>query len=246
MNTEKFILYTCFQLGSECSGSEDDTEAERYDENHYLDSDSENIHEEIHAENYLTEDSSRGKYTNLIYENGPISIWESAKAILAYSIRHNITGEAQADLFKLIKLHCPNDNRCITSCYKFNKIFNNFNNNASRHYYCSACQIEIEGPDSNKNCDNKNSSRNFFICDSFADQLKKCFSRPGFQEKLHTRFERQKGDEENFEDIWDGKVYQKWSKEGEILSNDSNLSFFWYTDGVALSKSSKKGFGFLI
>ena len=47
---------------------------------------------------------------------------------------------------------------------------------------------------------------------------------------------------QNFEDIYDGAVYQELCQEGEILSYPGNISFNWYTDGVPVFKFSKWAF----
>jgi hypothetical protein len=45
-----------------------------------------------------------------------------------------------------------------------------------------------------------------------------------------------KENDDNIEDIYDGKHYKQY---GNILSNRNNISFIWNTDGIPLYKSSK-------
>lgn len=79
----------------------------------------------------------------------------------------------------------------------------------------------------------------YFIEIPIIPQLKTLFKRPGFYNKISThRFNRKKICEANLEDIYDGAIYKNEIKNG-FLSNKSNISFTWNTDGVPLFKSSK-------
>lgn len=65
------------------------------------------------------------------------------------------------------------------------------------------------------------------------------FLRNGFYNLLIHRFSRQKLNNENKEDIYDGDIYNSFMKKDEFLSYRSNISFTWNTDGVSPFKSSK-------
>ena len=43
----------------------------------------------------------------------------------------------------------------------------------------------------------------------------------------------------NYEDIYDGRLYRSHFENGGFLSNPHNISFMWYSDGMAVFKSSK-------
>lgn len=176
-----------------------------------------------------------------IFEGCPITILDSAKAILAYSLKHNQSNEALADLLDLIKLFCPPGHKCISSVYKFNQIFDNFQSSAKRFFFCSVCEVVLE-QNSNlcSKCGKDVDKDNNFVGQSVAEQIKKLFTMPHFQDQINYRFERRKKYEANYEDIYDGEIYQKFSQEGEILTEKSNLSYLWYTDGIKLFKGSKK------
>lgn len=60
-------------------------------------------------------------------------------------------------------------------------------------------------------------------------------------DKLEYHFRRVKMDSEAIEDVYDGKLYKKYSSPGGFLSNPHNISFLGNTDGVALIKSTSYG-----
>ncbi|OXU19995.1 hypothetical protein TSAR_014686, partial [Trichomalopsis sarcophagae] len=57
--------------------------------------------------------------------------------------------------------------------------------------------------------------------------------------KLNYNTNRQKINNDNFEDIQNGKVYKELSEPNQILADSNNLAFTWYSGGVSISKSSK-------
>ncbi|XP_068724371.1 uncharacterized protein [Montipora capricornis] len=64
---------------------------------------------------------------------------------------------------------------------------------------------------------------------------------PEMIDKLEYRFRRVKMDSEAIEDVYDGKLYKKYSSPGGFLSNPHNISFLGNSDGVALIKSTSYG-----
>lgn len=50
-----------------------------------------------------------------------------------------------------------------------------------------------------------------------------------------------KRDETAIEDVYDGRLYQKFSAENGFLSSPDNISLLGNTDGVALVRSSRAG-----
>ena len=67
------------------------------------------------------------------------------------------------------------------------------------------------------------------------------FTGPEMIDKLEYRFRRVKMDSEAIEDVYDGKLYKKYSSPGGFLSDPHNISFLGNTDGVALIKSTSYG-----
>ena len=70
------------------------------------------------------------------------------------------------------------------------------------------------------------------------DQLKTLFEKPSFYDHLRHRFREKKGNEDNIEDIYDGKIYKEHFDCGKILSHAENISLLYNTDGVPVFKSS--------
>ena len=65
--------------------------------------------------------------------------------------------------------------------------------------------------------------------------------RPGFYKDLQYRFQRQKLQPDNIEDVYDGKLYRVHMQPGKFLTNPCNVAFQRNTDGVPLFLSSKYG-----
>ena len=79
----------------------------------------------------------------------------------------------------------------------------------------------------------------FFIELPLKRQLQSMFSRPGFRQKLRYRFERVKKNPLNYEDIYDGLLYREhFANNDGFLSQPNNISFMWYTDGMAIYHST--------
>ena len=70
------------------------------------------------------------------------------------------------------------------------------------------------------------------------DQLKTLFEKPSFYDHLQHRFHRKKANEDNIEDIYDGKVYKEHFDCGKILSHAENISLLYNIYGVPVFKSS--------
>lgn len=80
---------------------------------------------------------------------------------------------------------------------------------------------------------------NYFVKLPIIPQVEKLLNRPGFVEKLNSRFHREKISNENLEDIYDGSVYKKYARINGFLSKIWNMSFTWNTDGISIFRSSK-------
>lgn len=71
------------------------------------------------------------------------------------------------------------------------------------------------------------------------DQLKQLFNRDGFYNSVNYRFNREKRNSANIEDIYDGLKYKNLMLPEQFLSCPSNISFTWNTNGIPVFKSSK-------
>ena len=178
-----------------------------------------------------------------LYEGAAITLLESMLLILTYGMKHQLTGVALADLLVLVSLHCLAPNLCKTSMYLFNKFFSNIHSPLTFHKFCSKCYflIEEDGVGACPICNADLSGRgrmSYFIEIPIIRQIQDMLLRDGFYTDLQHRFNRQKKNVCNIEDIYDGKLYNEFVKNGGILSSPSNISLLWYTDGIPLFKSS--------
>lgn len=158
-------------------------------------------------------------------------------AILCFFLRFKLTYAALEELFKLIILHCPTPNSCVQSIYRMKKILLRNCSTPTSHFYCKSCQKSLETIESKCDC-GFTEGTTFYLTTSIKDQLQEMFKRPGFCDLLRYKYTRKKINPNNYEDIPDGLVYEFYSQPGQILSNPSNLSFFWNTDDVSIFHSS--------
>ena len=173
-----------------------------------------------------------------LYDMAPITVGESALAILSFYLKHNLPQTALSDMLELVDLHCRQEgNRFTKSLHQFKKYFANVQFPIVRHYYCSVCFKRC--PSGDAICPNHNEGNDFFIQIPLIPQLKALYKRPGFREKLNHKITRTKLSNDNYEEIYDGTVYKELSQPGEILSDPRNISLSWYADGVSIFKSSK-------
>ena len=181
-----------------------------------------------------------------LYEGADISLGISLMLLMSFAIEHSLTDSAVRDLLQVLNLHCPAPNVCITSLYFFKKYFSGFRFPSRRHHYCSLCKTavsEFEHVCPNSLCRTAlpSSSRSYFVEISVEEELRSLFKRPGFYKDLQYRFQRQKLQPDNVEDVYDGKLYRAHMQPGKFLTNPCNVSFQWNTDGVPLFHSSKYG-----
>ena len=84
-------------------------------------------------------------------------------------------------------------------------------------------------------------SKSYFIEIHIKEQLQILFNRVNFTTLLLERFKRDTNNTNTIKDIYDGKIYQAFSRKGGQLSEEfpNNLSFILNTGGVTIFKSSK-------
>ncbi|KAJ1532215.1 hypothetical protein ONE63_000835 [Megalurothrips usitatus] len=155
-----------------------------------------------------------------LYEGAPLTLHQSLVAILTLAVAHNLTGTCIVDILQLILLHCP-----VTNVLKF-------------HYYCTGCMFPLETKESVCRYCNGANEVAYFIELPVIAQLQTMLLRTGFYDLLQYRFLRIKKVAENIEDIYDGELYKEHSQEGGFLNNRNNISFMWYSDGVAIFRGS--------
>lgn len=136
------------------------------------------------------------------------------------------------------------------SKYKYLSTFDLDNNDLAYHIFCEDCEIylgtpketsEVQScPNCSKNIDvGKNS--NFFISLSVESQLRKILKDQNVATSLLSyRINREKVNENAYEDLLDGEEYKKYCTDGGILSSPKNFSFSISSDGVPVGKSCGK------
>ena len=71
-----------------------------------------------------------------LYKDSIISVSESSLLIIAFAVRHKLSGVALEDLLDLIHLHCPKPNKCITKIREFQLFFQAQKHPILKHFYC--------------------------------------------------------------------------------------------------------------
>lgn len=119
-----------------------------------------------------------------LYQNSSLSISESSLLIMAFAVRHKLSGVALEDLLELIDLHCPKPNKCITEMKEFQLFFQALRHPIVKHYYCPniVCKVYIGSsePDSGAKCAvcaTSLCSSAYFIEIPVLEQLKTILSR---------------------------------------------------------------------
>ena len=86
-----------------------------------------------------------------LYEGSELTVSSSCLLLKKFRMQHRLTETAFADLLRLISLHCPRPNKCLTSPYLFNKQFGEHKLPMEFHNFCSNCLCRVEG---DKKCPN--------------------------------------------------------------------------------------------
>lgn len=170
-----------------------------------------------------------------LYPGAPITTGESIISIITLTSRFTMTGVLLSYILDLISMHCIQPHNCALSLFKLKSFFANVRTPLNRHYYCTRCRSKVIG----RNCTTCNNRDNvsYFLQVSIISQLESFFKRDGFKDKLNYQFDRQKQNDHNYEDIFDGNLFDNLPQ--DFLDNRDNITFTRNTDGVLLFKSSK-------
>lgn len=104
-----------------------------------------------------SECQDEGAIDNLpLYINAPVTVAESSLLLMAFAVRHKLSGIALEDLLELINFHCPKPNRCITELKEFQLFFQALKHPVVKHFYCPniICKVFIgtSQPESGAKC----------------------------------------------------------------------------------------------
>ncbi|CAG5093233.1 Protein of unknown function, partial [Cotesia congregata] len=147
-------------------------------------------------------------------------------AIIAISMRNNLSFEATLSILSWMKL-THNNNNLPTTKKALWKALNRDDTLITSHLYCGICKEHLgigKKPLMNLN---------------LTSQLSELFKVPDIEKSLSYRFTREKKDLSAIEDIFDGQVYKDLCLPGNFLDNPLNFSLTINTDGCQVAKSSK-------
>ncbi|KAK3909735.1 Halomucin [Frankliniella fusca] len=222
----------------------EDSESDRDSEASVYSSAEEGSDDDDHSEESGNSDEEGGDHENEgnqpIYPGAPITLHESLLAIFTLLSAEHLTGKLVGIILKLIALHCPDGSILKKTLHTLKKYFSKLGGSTIvYHYYCDSCIYPLKTKESRCPKCKKTGNVSFFIELPLFNQLQHMFRRPNFHDNLQYRFDpMRKHVQGNIEDIYDGRIYQDEMGENGFLSEENNLSFMWYSDGVQVFKSS--------
>lgn len=155
-----------------------------------------------------------------LYQNSNITLGQCLLLLVSFVLANKLTSSAIINLLKLLALILPVGNLLPDTKYLFDKYFCNFREGTKFHLYCPDCQKWL-GLDDAVQCDvcGINYTRDdlvkkgsFVLYIPLQDQLVELLQRPDIGSKIDHRFTRIKRNENNYEDIYDGQMYQETSE----------------------------------
>lgn len=175
---------------------------------------------------------------DFLYDGAPLTKSQSLVLIMAFVIRHNLTGSAVKDLLTLINEHLPSPS-VPPSNYLLRKYSmpNLEEEDILYHTYCASCSTYL-GKGEVLTCDNCNKimtksdlvkEGNFFITLSLKSQLKTMLETPSICCLL--KQPTMNNDGNSFEDICDGRIYRD-----SLRADDLSLTF--NSDGISAFQST--------
>lgn len=171
----------------------------------------------------------------------PITYDDHVLAVSTYAKRHNISDTAFEHLLNLIDLHIPENNLLERRVIKMKEKCG-FNDELMQfHTFCTHCEnVFSNGVDSCQTpfCPGKrknSKSQNYFVTGNLQNQLANVLVRKDIWNSIQ---ERSNNVTQTITDLVDGSEYKKLKADNQFLSCTNNLSLAFFTDGVALFKSS--------
>lgn len=58
-----------------------------------------------------------------LYQDAPVTFAESRLLLMAFAVRHKLSGTALEDLLELVCFHCPKPNKCVSELKQISAIF---------------------------------------------------------------------------------------------------------------------------
>ncbi|XP_063064685.1 uncharacterized protein LOC134456944 [Engraulis encrasicolus] len=188
--------------------------------------------------NGLGQQDSEGD--DLIYPGAPITKGQSLLLLMAYILRHNLTGVALEHLLQIFNVHFPGS--VPATSYLFNKAYGRYGQ-YEPHFYCSGCTSYIGNATNQEliqecsichmafDADTNLKNGSYFIVLDLASQIKDILESP------QTTVTKNVSANGVFTDIQSGLQYKKLIGTEDV--GESHISLLWNTDGIPIFKSSK-------
>lgn len=180
-------------------------------------------------------------------------------AMIAFLLRHNLTGVAANDLLGLFKVICPGFTELGNMKYvELFKVIDNFS--CQMCHYCSICHNVFPLNPDIYVCETPERSglrykgglaaqtkpnrlpRQFFVVADMKSQLKYLLEQDGLLEKIFDTKRKAKiskmSNGSTLADITDGNYYRNLLDDGQFLANENCISGMFNTDGIPLYKSA--------
>lgn len=180
-------------------------------------------------------------------------------SVLAFILRHNLTGVAANDLLCLLKV--ISSDSLTLSATKYEELLSKIDHvDFKVCHYCPCCQsVFPENPDIFKcitsNCRGyrykggllaqtrpNRQSCCFFVVADIKSQLKNLLEQDGLLEKIgNVKYQarlKKLTKSSSISDITDGKYYRTLLEDGNFLANENSISGMFNTDGIPLYSSS--------
>ena len=171
------------------------------------------------------------KEETVIFQGSKLTISAAMVLILSSSIRFSLSTTALSNLLLLIHLMLPKSSSLCKTLHYSRKHFQSIKTPVPFHHYCNNCFFKVVDH-SLQNCPKCeydlliNGNKRYFIEFPIINQIMSFFKLVGFCEGLQYRFKQNKRSTDNIEDIYDGLIYEKHSKNYGFFTNRDNISFF--------------------
>lgn len=254
---------TYFNVSSEESNHESDLDSESNDSlNFSTESSSENELSESSSSDESNSESDEEQIETQCHERKYQSftvLQLQSLAIIAFLLRHNLTGVAVSDLISLLKVIYPDSS---LGSLKYEELFQVIDKvNFKVCHYCHICHkvfppnrdifkcetpscpgFRYRGGHSAQTKANRE-AWNFFLLADIKTQLKYILEQDGLLEKILSCKKQAKASKSSqnssLKDITDGSFYRLLLEEGQFLAGDNCISGIFNTDGIPLYSSAK-------
>lgn len=220
-------------------------------------SDSSSSESESESSDDITENEEEESESNKHFKFTAVQL--QSLAMIAFLLRHNLTGVAFNDLLDLIKVVCPGMSELEN--LKHDDLFQVIDDvNFNACHYCTICHNVFPTNPDIFSCETPECSglrykggltaqtkpnrlpRQFFLVSDLKSQLKYLLEQDGLLGKIFDTKKRAKNakisDSSILSDITDGNYYRHLLDDGQFLSNENCISGIFNTDGIPLYKSA--------